>query len=55
MHGKRLFPYTERKGTKASGSCNVAESDTMKKKRGHDHLTNVLHFFPCSSAEQGGE
>ena len=33
-------------GEKVSGNFDAAESDTMKRKWGHDHLTNVLHFFP---------
>ena len=32
------------RGEKVSGNFDAAESDTMKRKWGHDHLTNV-HFF----------
>ncbi|EPY80784.1 Amphiphysin-like protein [Camelus ferus] len=45
VHGKRWLPYAEVKGTSTSGSFNVAESDKLKRKWGHDHLTNVPLVF----------
>lgn len=33
------------KGTNSSENFNVDKSDTVKKKRGHDHLMNVPFIF----------